>query len=1078
MTRHPLKHEVISASAGSGKTFQLVNRYLQLLINYEVKAEQIVALTFSRKAAAEIFDSIIQRLAEASTNEKKRDELQRQIGSEPIEQNRLIGLLRTVIHQLHRLRISTYDSFFSWIIKSFPLEFGMGGDFDILTPEQEQLQNHQIITRLLKNPDIDRAFRSTFFAAFKQATFGKQEKRLASLLNDFVTTYREYFLDVPDSNLWGNREVIWPNGCRWFNNRPDLKALSNAMKDTLASQDLNDKQIKKWISFLEEAEQFSEHTPMTANLRYLLVKLIAVLDELYQGHADITVLKRQHLDRSMCSYAAQIVEGIIRYVLQGQLEKTMGIHRILHHYEQRYDRLVRQSGRLSFRDIEYLLGGGAGEDRRFALTQEGTADNRLYIDYRLDSRFDHWLLDEFQDTSNRQWLVLANMIDEILQDDSGTRSFFYVGDSKQAIHGWRGGDVNLFTELYETYNQDGEHISRKPLATSYRSSPEIIDAVNQIFSPDNLSPLPTTVVEKWKKSWRKHSTARSDLRGYVCLIQTANHQGADRRDVGLRGEVLVNILKKLPHRSANLSIAVLVRNNKTGRLITNILRDNDIPSTWEGDAGIVDNPVTTVLLSLLKVARHPGDMYAFHHVMMTPLGDCISELNLRFPDLVLLVNRQLHHHGFAYTIDLWYRRLRPRIVSSKFGKYRMTQLLEVARTFDQSGNRNVLDFIDLIGSYSISDSSEAGSVRVMTIHKSKGLGFDVVLLPDLQFGGITSSGQIDLGVSRQTGINARADWVLSMPIRAVAAADPVLSNYVTRADAEHCYEELCLLYVAITRAKRGLYMITTAQRDDSTAIYQATLIENALSHQKSAEDITNSEVEYIYQTGNLEWYVPFSMSTNPVPSGPVDDRRSYLPLRRQFGEEPIRHIKPSGLEQRVLSAGQLFSLTNRESAGTGTAIHSLFEQVEWLDTIDIERLLKNWRNANDFRPEIAEKAINEFLSAIEKPNMRRLMQNKPEKSINLWREKRFDIVLDNHLVSGSFDRVVLLRDTERRFVAATIIDFKTDRIDANTDHSHHITIYKPQLDLYRKVLAVMTDLPEAKITCQLAFTKTDRIIEV
>jgi ATP-dependent helicase/nuclease subunit A len=76
---------------------------------------------------------------------------------------------------------------------------------------------------------------------------------------------------------------------------------------------------------------------------------------------------------------------------------------------------------------------------------------RLYIDYRLDCKLDHWLLDEFQDTSDLQWEVLRNLADEILQDASGQRSFFYVGDVKQAIYGWRGGNARLFGKILEQY---------------------------------------------------------------------------------------------------------------------------------------------------------------------------------------------------------------------------------------------------------------------------------------------------------------------------------------------------------------------------------------------------------------------------------------------------------------------------------------------------------------------------------------------------------------------------------------------------------------------------------------------------
>ena len=82
-------------------------------------------------------------------------------------------------------------------------------------------------------------------------------------------------------------------------------------------------------------------------------------------------------------------------------------------------------------------------------------------------------------------------------------------------------------------------------------------------------------------------------------------------------------------------------------------------------------------------------------------------------------------------------------------------------------------------------------------------------------------------MSRQRGIQPKVDWILSMPVRYIAKADPVLSAYVEKADNEHCYEELCLLYVAITRAKRCLYMITSKRPENSATITHSSIIENA-----------------------------------------------------------------------------------------------------------------------------------------------------------------------------------------------------------------------------------------------------------
>jgi len=86
------------------------------------------------------------------------------------------------------------------------------------------------------------------------------------------------------------------------------------------------------------------------------------------------------------------------------------------------------------------------------LSRNAEDDRRLFIDFRLDAEIDHWLLDEFQDTSFGQWSVLRNLVDEALQDPTGARSFFFVGDVKQAIFAWREGDPRLFREIFDHYN--------------------------------------------------------------------------------------------------------------------------------------------------------------------------------------------------------------------------------------------------------------------------------------------------------------------------------------------------------------------------------------------------------------------------------------------------------------------------------------------------------------------------------------------------------------------------------------------------------------------------------------------------
>ncbi|MEE9541770.1 MAG: UvrD-helicase domain-containing protein, partial [Candidatus Bipolaricaulota bacterium] len=131
MTQGKINHIAIAASAGSGKTFQLAHRYIQLLAG-GVPPDRIIALTFSRKAAGEIFESIARYLCEAISSPEQAQQMGRRIERTGSSQGDFLGLLRDLLDSSHRLHISTLDSFIVGIVSTFPMELGISSDFQVL----------------------------------------------------------------------------------------------------------------------------------------------------------------------------------------------------------------------------------------------------------------------------------------------------------------------------------------------------------------------------------------------------------------------------------------------------------------------------------------------------------------------------------------------------------------------------------------------------------------------------------------------------------------------------------------------------------------------------------------------------------------------------------------------------------------------------------------------------------------------------------------------------------------------------------------------------------------------------------
>ena len=665
-------HEIIMASAGSGKTFALTSRLIRLLA-HGVRPERIAALTFSRAAAGEILDELVGRLAAAASSpEAARLEASRHACMPALGQGRFSGLLVELIASMHRLPIGTLDSFFVGVLRRFPFEFGLSGDFAILDEHALALEKERIFRRLLLPPVADRTgqARREFMEAFKRATFGREEKRLRDHLHAFTDAHYSMYLAAQDATLWGNEAAIWPDGQQWaMLDQKALEAECRAFATGLRLQALPESVQAKWDAFIGMAATFAPTSVLVEPGKGIFEKLLQSLGVLRSGSASFGFFGRGpetggrkkkvnvELDSALCRSALALTGHVAACLLANRLESTCGIHEILDRYEDAYSSLVRGAGRMTFEDVVHLLAGGVGTAAEPLLTREhSTSPGRLYIDYRLDGAYDHWAIDEFQDTSRRQWSAVRNLIDEAVQDVSGTQSFFAVGDAKQAIYGWRGGDSSLLEEISVTYG-----IAPSPLARSWRSSGPVIRLINRVFGNlDSIAELPkAAVVDRWNGLWCRHETVHEDRAGFAAVVAPGPSEDPDIDPVAATA---VRLLHEVEPWSRGLTAAVLVRSNRAGAELAEILRACGIPALWQGDKAIVDNPVVSAILALLRVAEHPGDNLAWQHLLMTPLGDCLAT-NGRRPSrsaVAHAVLHSIHTRGFAETIEHWVARLAER----------------------------------------------------------------------------------------------------------------------------------------------------------------------------------------------------------------------------------------------------------------------------------------------------------------------------------------------------------------------------------------------------------------------------------
>ena len=1082
MTRSGIKHVAISASAGSGKTFQLAHRYIGLMAN-GVEPDRIIALTFSRKAAGEIFDSVVKYLCDASNSPEKSRRTAELIGRPGLQQQDFLRLLRNLLVNIHRLHISTLDSFTVSILKSFPMELGIPSAFQIMDNDSGEAKaaKQTVLGLIFSHRHVSSEAQQAFLGAFRQATFGQEQKGLEQSLDKFITGFGDFYRLMPEPHTWGQEGTIWPQGSPWLEPAGDTAQAAAELKASLVGCGFPDGLLKNLVSITDFCGSYGESSRWDEGLsdKSVFQSLAGSLPPLERGEMTLSYSRGQYdLSARQCQLLSTLLRHAVGTELRAMLKRTQGIYQVLNQYEQFYDDLIRRRGKLTFTDAQYLLTAANRYSFGSLLSRMPDHEARLYIDYRLDCKLDHWLLDEFQDTSDLQWEVLRNLADEILQDGSGQRSFFYVGDVKQAIYGWRGGNARLFGKILEQYQGQIEQI---PLSVSFRSCQPVIDTVNRVFGNLPEDQLPPQAVAEWERTWQEHRCQADFVpeQGYAALLEPPCDDGEYRPTNEDRYHAVANLLNEMKPLDRGLSVAILVRKNDVGKDIVDFLRGECPGMTiiHEGRAAIKDNPVVSVLLALVKFAAHPGDTFAWRHLQMSPLNGYFVKHKLGRDNLPLLLLREIQTHGFQAFIRNWGARLNEAQQLDDFGNKRLNDLIGAAGEFDSTRGTGCNDFLHFIDSYQLHELAADNAVRVMTIHQSKGLGFDIVILPDLQSDNIASASKPDFLIARDPETD-RPLWVMKMPSRTIAESDPILAEQLRIHDETECFDSLCLLYVALTRAKQGLYMITGFPGKGSKIVSPAALLKTQLAGDPrptcgSAVEIGGEEFTCLYEAGEPDWYMKAPSKAQPA------ELAQRVELSSEYGRYPslrrrLLGVSPSTIEGREIRADSLFTHVTHDGMQLGKAIHELFEGVSWVDETDVDVLIAEWQQASSAPQETKQRAVEQFRQAMASDEVRQVLA-RPEGVVSLWREKHFEIVLEGQWITGVFDRVTVIQGADGRPAGATILDFKSNEITDETELASTAEYYRPQLMLYGRALSRMLQIDSSRVTLQLLFTCAGKV---
>ncbi|MEQ8789203.1 MAG: UvrD-helicase domain-containing protein [Pirellulaceae bacterium] len=1050
-TPHAPPHTIIRASAGTGKTFQLSNRFLDLLLA-DTPPERILASTFTRKAAGEILNRVLNRLAGAAVDEDQRRQLDEFLAAGgALTRERCLRLLTHLARNLHQMRVGTLDSFFAQIARSFSLELGLSPRWTIVEQLEDERLRDEAVEEVLRNSGREDILRILYLI-----TKGEAKRGVADLIRDTVRDMYGLFQET-DREAWHalpRKAPLADDEVREVLDELRGVAMSDKRMDGARSKDIAQAADGEWVEFLDGG--------LTSK----------VVDESCQYYRKDIPAEAVALYRRLIVHAQALQLAAIA-------NQNEGTYELLARFDVEYQRLKLERRALRFDDVT----------RRLA---QSTTAGFGRLAFRLDAAIDHLLLDEFQDTSPEQWQVVRPFAKHVTETGA-PRSFFCVGDLKQAIYGWRGG----VAEIFDAVESQLEGLTPESLTRSFRSAQPVIDVVNRVFTRienhNNLERL-EPAVRQWCADFELHETARTEKAGYVRL------ESADDEKQVLK--FAAGRVKELVETAPGRGVGVLVRSNDAVAKMIFHLRALGVQASEEGGNPLTDSVAVLLALSALRLADHPGDTAARFHLCGTALADEIGLSSWREDAAAARasqsIRRSLADEGYGRTLYRWARRLAPDCSRRELN--RLEQLVRLGYGYDASATLRADDFRAYVKNQRVADPV-AADVRVMTVHQSKGLQFDIVVLPELDKNFL---GQTDMFVVNRPDPTSPPDRVCRHVNSAVRPLlPPSFQTMFDDAVLRDAKEALCVLYVALTRAVHALHLVVAPHTaKGKTPKSYAGLLRAALSERKDAPPETT-----LYEHGDPHWYTHADgVETVEARVESAGDAEAFEPLQVQLAATPSRRTRglprtsPSSLEGggRV----DLAELLRRERSAAlerGTVIHAWFEQIDWLDdgdppdsllqTVAAEVLESNLDIAaalSDFRRMLAEPEIAAWLrlgaydepARVGFPTALCRQLTSAAFTLQVYNERRFAIRDGEQLLSGAIDRLVVLLQNDR-VVAADILDFKTDALaDASEALAHKVAHYAPQVAAYRRAVSQMFNLPPKHITARLLFVGKGRACEV
>lgn len=878
--------KIFKSSAGSGKTYTLAKEYLKLVFanklsstsnNQEDYFKHILAITFTNDAANEMKERVLKYLKEFSELEVNQshhllDEIIIELNSEypkiTFKKSDLIlrsgHLIRSILHNYSEFNIQTIDSFTNLIGKSFSKELGLPGDYEIYLDTKEKI-NQSVDLLLDEISDNTKELNEWLFQFVEDQIENDKTWNIAFKLKEFAhelekETKFELLESLRSKTLLDFKHAKIKLTKELNNFEKAVKAYSKTGLDILSTHNIDHNDLT------QKSRGIKTFLTKNLNVPFSVCSNKALNDGIENDynwiHKDYKGGNSERINNALKSPLIALQEYLTKYepIYNSYNNVAKNIYQLalLSEIKVVLTRLKKEDEQVFLSDLN--------EKIRDVVIKEPVP----FIYEKVGVKFKHILIDEFQDTSGFQWNNLIPLLSNSL---SQSYKNLIVGDAKQAIYAFRGGKPELLVDLpflNNLSNLTDESLKVKgfeddaylrPLNNNYRSASEIVEFNNKFFEwiRDNKSEGYYQGLEGFYDDVNQIAKKHFDSEIRIDVIQKDSTKAKDELSK-LKCEFVldyINHCKGLDY--AERDIAILSRRNEDSKLISKFLIENEIQVLSDESLLLESSSIIQLLIKVLYLIKEPSNQeYRF-----AILNGLINHLELTQIDWEVVkkeIKKQSIKSFILYLLDFSKKKYDEKslLVGSLYQivlawikcfsldsdvnqQVFIDHFLDILSNPNSSTNKNVNLFIayweEKHDSISISSSEEQNAVRIVSIHRSKGLEYPIVILPFP-----------DWRIDRSSKIWTR--WKDGNPSDIEIA---VLNENKTLIGTEFEYiynktreqrfiEELNLLYVAMTRASKGLYIINTDAKGNTFGkVLNDFLQENSM---KYTEQIFKNEIEY------------------------------------------------------------------------------------------------------------------------------------------------------------------------------------------------------------------------------------------